>query len=163
MMTFSSVGTIHPAPLIIFCWDSSYLGVCVNQNTVMKPMAGPYLWHPVKDSPPGIQPALVSRSQWSRWFLLPCHEVCSCCCVYLWCRSQLIISLINTPPPFPTLPPSSLLLLLCSPQKPKRILYLLTFLQLFSVSNRITNRKMYFLYFTSESIVFIFWWKSHSR
>lgn len=72
-----------------------------NQNTVMNPMAGPYLWHPVKDSPLGIQPAPVSRSQWSRWFLLPCHEFCSCCCVYIWYMSQLIISLLNTPPLFP--------------------------------------------------------------
>lgn len=95
-----------------------------HQNAVIKPMVSIYLWHPAKDSPPGIQPALVSRSQWSRWFLLPCHEFCSCCCVYLWCRSQLIISLINTPPPFSTLPPSSLLLLLCSPQKTKKIFYI---------------------------------------
>ena len=34
-----------------------------------------YLWHPGPGSPVGTQPALVSRSPWSRWFLLPCHEL----------------------------------------------------------------------------------------
>lgn len=72
-------------------------------NTALNPNISPYLWRPVEDSPLGTQPALLSRSLWSRWFSLPCHELCSCCCEH-FCQFQLIIFLMYTPPSLSILP-----------------------------------------------------------
>lgn len=92
----NNMGATHSHTLLVI--------FCPQLSNLRYPGISPYLWHPVEDSPLGIQPALVSHSRWSRWFLLPCYEFCSCCCVHFWCQPQLIISLIFTPPPFSILP-----------------------------------------------------------